>query len=268
MITRIYLIILLTAFGKMALCQEEQDTARLLNEFRKVMSFNIQPYIYYNSVTKITSIPIIEVGDTLTETSVFYKNRNDLYYSNGHMDMYLQDSLLIQVNRERKTIWISKVNSENMENRNTLPLKKAELEKMFTRKYNIKKVITSENIPRLTFDTKSMNTGTSISLEYDENKYFPILMEFEISMKQPVTGEILTELRNEGTDVTKIVQKIGNEEYFIRTQKMIVAINGIDITGKKSAQMPLWKEKIDYDGVLGEFVGKGEYSTFEVTKLF
>jgi len=107
-------LILLLVFCQPCFCQEKTDTAAMIKEFKKVMEFTRQPFVYVTTTTTVQSQPVLDAQDTLRTQGVFYKNETDLYYSTGQEEMYLQDSLLVQVNHDRKTIWISRNDAKKL----------------------------------------------------------------------------------------------------------------------------------------------------------
>jgi len=54
-----YLFVLLIALGQKAYSQRSSDTAALVKEFTKVMAFTVQPYLYYTTVTKMDTRPLM-----------------------------------------------------------------------------------------------------------------------------------------------------------------------------------------------------------------
>lgn len=259
--------------GKIAFAQASSDTAEMINEFRKVMSFSIQPYLFFRAIIKTNARPVIQQQDTLSLNGVFYKNQKDMYYSNGWEQVYLQDSFMIQINPERKSIWISKVDVMSKNRMNILPLSDNQLRDLIRKKYTIEKITSGDMISVLDFETKEKTAGpaiiaTGIKLRYFVKDYLPVSMEVEMRMQQPLNGELLAELKNESINDTALVQIIGDTKYLVRRQSTSVAFSEINNTKAQAIKMPSWKEILDYQKATGEFTAKGVYKDYEVTKTF
>lgn len=268
---RILIGCILIAITQHGFCQT--DTAALVDEFRKIISFSDQPLVYYNTVTKLTASPIMLPEDTLTLAGVYYKNDNLIYSDNGRDETYVQDSLLFRVSKARKSIWINKAASATGEENASDPFNNNNMEVLFQKKYSIKKNVLGNGNNMISFDTRpdTLDPGglnTSITLEYTSKNSLPIRLEMEMRIKQPASEELEDALKKEGINTAKVMQRIDGKEYFIRIQKMSIAFSGVDYSKEKLKVIPLWNERIDYDKTSGEFRGKGIYSGYEIAKMF
>ena len=266
-----FLFILLT--GQLSYGQSETDTALLLKEFNKVMSFTIQPYVYYKSITKLDADPVIQSQDTIHMSGVFYKNLNDLYFGNGLETIYLQDSLMIQINNKRKSIWISKVDVSTKDNMNVLPISNKAFQEIFKKNYAIKKLMVNDSTGRLNFQTiktpGALNNITSnIDLEFSEKTILPSLMKMQIIMSEVAGDDLLTALKNESVDVKPLIQTIDGVNYFIRKQQATIIFETIDNTKEKAMQMPSWKTVLSFNSQAMDYTGIGKYADYEITKTF
>lgn len=252
-------------------CQSGKDTAVLIKEFNKVMSFSVQPNLYYTTTTKMNSIPVIESKDTMSIKGTFYKRGNNLYYHSGEQEACVEDSLVVQIDHGRKMIWISRVDMESREKMNTAPLNNKNLQGLFQENYTISKSMIDNSIARMNFETKqersTAGTTTEIGLEYNAKNYLPVRMDMEVKMKQEAKDEILTALKAEGINEAGLIQTIGGVKYIVRKQKISILFSGIDTSPEKVLQMPSWKDKLEYLAG-GEFAGKGVYKEYEVVKTF
>jgi hypothetical protein len=156
---------------------------------------------------------------------------------------------------------------------NSIPLTNKDMQALFRKKYTITKTTIDGNTDRLNFETKqyfdSVSTAmVNIGLQYSGKKFIPQLLEMDVQMKQLLADEQVQQLKNQGANTDQVIQKIGNDNYFIREQKVTVAFSDIDNSKEKAMQMPSWKNKLNYDSVSNEFSGKGIYSDYEITKTF
>lgn len=250
-----------------------QDTTAMLKEFSKVMSFSVQPYLHYTSITKMEASPVMQPQDTITIKGEFYKNETNLYLSNQKEDMFMEDSFFVQINHERKSIWISKVDMETKEKMNILPLGNKDLQELFSKNYSISKMVIDERSSRLNFETKQYFDSVSVAvvnidLQYSGKSFLPELLQMNVNMKQQIPDEQIQQLKDQGTDTRQLIQKIGNSNYLVRNQRVKVTFENIDNTKEKAMQIPSWKEKLNYNLIENEFSGKGVYSDYEVIKIF
>jgi len=253
--------------------QPLQDTAAMVKEFRKVMNFALQPYVYYTTVTNISSDPIIEATDTLHTNGIFYKNNTDIYYENGPETVYLQDSLLIQVNHERKTIWVSRVDMASKERLNTMPVGNKQLQEIMRKNYSMNTSVTDSNTNRLHFETRqrvgqSGVVSNRINLDYTASDHLPNAMEIEMHMQQPADEDMISQIKAQGVDDSKLIQLINGAKYLVRMQKLQMVFGAIDFSKEKAAQMPLWKEVITFNPAEQQYTGKAALTGYEVTKTF
>jgi hypothetical protein len=253
--------------------QSNKDTTAMIKEFNKVMSFALQPYLHYTTITHMDALPVLEERDTARIYGIFFKNETNLYYKNGQDEIYLQDSLLVQINDNQKTIWIRKVDMSTRDNLNVSPLGNKKMQDLFRKGYTIGKSIIDDSRMRMNFEAKQpVGTGagitTQIGLEYQRDSYQPLLMDMNIKMQEPASDELLAALKTEGINDDRLVQVIDGNKYVIRKQQVSISFSGIDTSKEKAMQMPDWKTKLQYNESNGEFVGKGTYSEYEITKTF
>jgi hypothetical protein len=268
-----YLLIAAMLSCNFVCAQSAEDTSALIREFSKVMSFTAQPYLYYSTTTKMSAEPVIESMDTLHVTGEFYKNNTEIYSSNKREEMYLQDSFMVEINNDRKTIWIRKVDVSTKENLNLLPLNTKEMLENFTKNYIIHKEKTAGGISRLNFEGRKPEYSTSatttfISIEYSEKTWLPSLIEIVIEFKQPADEEMIEAIRAEGLDETKLVKTIAGVKQVWRKQVVRIDFTTIDHDKEKTAKIPSYKNKVDLDPNTMEFTGKGQYRDYEITKTF
>jgi hypothetical protein len=251
-----------------------QDTTAMLRDFNKVMSFSVQPYLHYTSVTKMEASPVMQPQDTVTMLGEFYKNQTNLYLNNQREEMFLEDSFFIQINHDRKSIWISKMDVDTKDKMNIMPLNDKNLREMFRKNFVISKTTVNEKTERLNFETKQYFDSVSvvivnIGLQYSGKNFMPQLMDMQVKMKQHIPDQQIQMLKGQGTDTRQAIQKIDGINYLIRNQRVTVIFKNIDNTKEKAMQMPSWKDKLNYNAADNEFTAKGTmYSDYEITKTF
>lgn len=241
------LTIIVIGIASISYCQKA-DTLSLVSDLNKVMSFAVKPYLYYRTVIKNESIPVLQTTDTLTLHGLFYKNTTDIYYGTEHDEMYLIDSLLYRVNHPRKSVWISKVNVNSKENLDVLPLSKSLNKEALIKNYTIKRTVVDKNTLRFDLSPKrKSNTETFIVLEYDPKTDLPKLLQVEIRAKEPVDDEAITSLQSDSINVSSLIKEIDNKKFMVRTQRISVRFLEISNSKEKASQMPVFKEYASYE---------------------
>lgn len=267
---KIIIIFLLFFGGRSA---KAQDTAALIKEFNKVMSFAVQPYVYFKTDTRMEADPVVQKEDTINMTGVFYKNGTEVYSRNGGDEMFLEDSLWIQIDHENKKIMISRVNLETKGNINLLPLDKKKMQDMLREGFTITKTIESNGIAGFTFENRQLQDSvldvrTRINVQYSTKEYFPTLLSMDASFKKRTDPETLEQLKNEGINLRGIAVNEQGIDYLVRHQKFTIRFERPEFSKELSSRIPLWQERLNFNSLTGEFSGKGEFRDFEITKTF
>ena len=264
---------LLLLFPALAYCQQETDTAALIMEYNKVMSFTAQPYIHYTTLTKLSANPVLQSQDTASLIGEFFKNNTDLYSNNVKEEMYMQDSLMVSISNDRKTIWLNKVDVDTKDRMNVITPFGKEVQEIMRRNYTISKSSPDGNTSRIVFETRRPQTGaavgnTRITIDYDSKTYLPRNINIDISMKEPADEETIASLKEEEVDEKKLVKEINGLKYLVRSQSMYIQFTAIKNDKENVMQMPSYDSCLDYNAVTQEFTGKGKYKDYEITKLF
>ncbi len=249
----------------------QTDTNNIINDFAKVMGFASQSDIFYNTNIKMFSVPVMQTQDTMNFSGIFYKKGESVYAQSGNEETFLQDGFLIKINKERKSIWISKTDENIIEELTQKKITKQVIE-LFRNRYNIEKTL-SGSVANISFDTKSVEDysnsyKTRISLQYDIKDYLPKSIEIEMILKEEADDELKAALISEGINVESLSQKIDGKEFFVRTQKMTLSFDNISTKSSIVQTIPSWKSYIKYDESKRNFIGIGMYSEYEITKLF
>lgn len=256
-----------------AYCQSARDTVLLIEEFEKVISFTAQPYLHYVTLTKLDANPVLQPQDTAHLKGEFYKNNTEIYSNNANEEMYLQDSLMVKINHDRKTIWINKVDASFKEKMNTMPVVTHEMQGMLIKNYTISGTRIDAVTSRIDFEPRraegsTSNTLTTIAITYHSQTYLPQSIVITINLKQPVDEEILAALKEQEAEEQKMVQEVEGIKYIMRRQSMQTTFIRIENEKEKMASLPLYTSCISYDKITAEYKGIGKYEAYEITKLF
>jgi hypothetical protein len=263
----------------MHLCMQAQpaakgDTAAMIKNYNKVMAFAVQPYLYYSSTTKMSATPIMQPEDTMTIKAEYYKNETNLYSSNAKEIIYMEDSFYIEINHDRKSIWISKVDVESKKKMNLLPLDRKEMQDLFRKSYTISEKKVDKTSTQLNFESVQSEDSisfitTKIAIQYETNSYLPQSFIMGVQAKQQVSEENIEMLKQQGTDIKELVKTIDSVRYMIRSQKMTMTFDRIDYSKEKVIQMPSWKTIFAYDVVKNEFIVLDKkYKEYELVKTY
>lgn len=265
----VLLLLLLTA-QVTTYCQSSTDTATLIKQFNKVMSFTAQQYLHYTTITKLSANPVLQPQDTTTINGEFFKNNTEIYSNNGSEEMYMQDSLLVQINNDRKTIWLSKVDVSSKEKMNVAPVGSKEMQSILRRDFLISQSVINSNTNKVNFETRRPKEGakTAIAMEYNPVTSLPKNILITVSLQQPVDEETLASLKEQQIDDKKLLQEIDGTKYLVRNQQMSITYTAIDSDKEKLAQMPLYNSFIEYNGTTKEFTAIGKYKDYEITRMF
>jgi hypothetical protein len=267
-----FLILLFLALAGHA--QHASDTAAAIRQLDKVMSFATQPYLYYNTVTTLRYGPMAggrDSGSTLH--SRFFKVGDDLYYGNEVEETFLQDSLLIRVNHNRKAIILSKVDITTKKNLDLLPLSRQTVRKMFRQQFTISQPETEGDTGRIVMHSHERMVmralaGTDIEVLYDKATSLPTLLKTTYRIRQEPSEEMVSTLQNRGYDMTKMATEDNGGKSLIITETAAIRFYSIGMEKDKAMTMPSWKEEILFDNASGTFMGKGACAGYEVMKTF
>ena len=271
-IIRITTIILLTFLTQKAKCQTDTSIATIATDYGKVMAFTKQPYLHYNTVTTMHSMPVFEAKDTATLQGEFFKYLDNFYSNNGLEEVYVQDSFLVSVNHERKSIWISKIDMASKKKMDLSPASNMQMQALLLKNYTSTQKVLNDSTSRLDFSAKEKNNSkaisTSLKLEYNSKSLLPTILEIKAKVRQPAEDEILAAINNEHVDSNKIYEVIDGINFLVRTQEMHVEFSDINYAETIAIKMPSWKTVLVYDTTLNEFIATLSYTGYEVTLTF
>jgi len=268
-INNLFLLAVLLVFFNSADGQTA-DTTALVENFNKVMSFTNHLYLHYNTFTKMVSDPVIQSEDTLSFNGEFYKYKNDFYCNSGQEEVFIEDSLMIRVNHQRKEIWISKMDTTTKNRAGASPIGSMDILKKIKDNYAISDVQKDTDFATIQLSKTQINTPqtTMIAITYDKKTFLPLTMELKLKLDQRVDDDEINSLKEEGIQQNKLIKTIDKEKYLSRQQGIIISFKDINTTIEKAKEIPSWKEVLGYNFSTGEFIGKGRCSDYEITKTF
>ncbi|MDR3715179.1 MAG: hypothetical protein P4L51_20385 [Puia sp.] len=271
--SRKYLLVILLAASRLANAQRPADTTALIDEFDKVLSFAVQPYVYYTSVTSLHSGPMIAGKDSATVLrNNFYKVNDDLYYGNDKQETYLQDSLLVQIDHQRKTIQLRKVDVATKKRMDILPLKRGEVQKMLRRQYELVGMPgegdTGRILVRSREGVRTTGVSTEMALQYSKRSYLPRFLEMSLRTRQPGSEQMEGALRSQGFDISRMVSEKEGSRSLVITQTVSIQFGEISLDREKALNMPSWKDKVNYDPASNGFSGVGACTGYEMIRTF
>ncbi|MFC4262079.1 hypothetical protein ACFOWM_04260 [Ferruginibacter yonginensis] len=254
-------------------CKAQNDTAAIIKDFNKVVAFFEKPFVYYTCTSYLTAQPVLVASDTMRSNSVFYKSAQSYYLQQLQQEYYIQDSFMIEINNDKKTIWVSKIDEGSKQKLSILPLSNKDLQAVIRNNYAIAQQKLDAQHQKITFDMKDeyaayTSTKMNISLTYDSRTYLPNAFELNVQFKKSIDDEGIQQLRDDGLDTQQLVQQIGDNKFLLRTQQMKVIFNTIAFEKNTVAAIPDWTTVLTFQQNENSFIAKGKYSSYEITQTF
>ena len=273
MSNKIFGFLVLLISSQAGTAQRPVDTAAVIGEFNEVMAFAVQPYLHYASLTMLHTDAMVGPADTGSVLhGEFYKYGDEVYYGNEREETFLQDSLMIRVNHDRKSIWISKVDVSTKKNMDVLPLKNVDRQKLLRDRYTISKMPERGDTESIVIRPQpgrvgGLSAGKEMLIEYTREK-IPLLMKVTLQARQPASPQAIQVLQAKGFKVKEMMEDDNGIPALVITQTMTVRFEVVEATKEKAMSMPRWKDRIGYDPVSGMYSGKDGYVDYHVIKTF
>ena len=269
---QIIFLLIIVLLANCVLGQSKKDTSEILNEIRQVMSFSDKPILYYEIETTINSEPVLNENDTLKVTGIVLKNGKQLYYQNGDDEVLVFDSIMFKISNKRKSIWILKLNEfQQQEISNALP-GQIDLFNKFRENYIVEKeLIPLTKQVKVIFYPKANNQtgiGTKTIIYYDSDKKLPLKLQMEIVLKEDATQDLMEMFAEEGINAKNMIEVENGKSIVIRKQLITIAIKNISFDKNSLMVMPSQYNYITSSYEAEEPEGAGNYSDYEIRKLF
>ena len=274
MLRSLSILFLLSVTSQGLYAQADEDTSAVIREFDNLMAFATQPHLHYSFVLALHSGPMLPPADTgQILHGNFYKSGDDLYYGTEQDETYLQDSLMIVVDRRREMIQINRVDVATKKNMDLLPLAKKKRQKLFRNEYTISKMPDQGDTGTMVMRSHPIRTGARITTaeiltQYSKSGQVPLLMRLTTEVRQQQSPQILQMLRTSGYDVQQMSVDQGGIRSLLVSSTMSMRYGTMDTTEATAQRMPWWKDRIAYDPRTGNFSGKGECRGYRVIKTF
>lgn len=254
--------------------QADEDTSAVIREFDNLMAFATQPHLHYSFVLALHSGPMLPPADTgQILHGNFYKSGDDLYYGTEQGETYLEDSLMIEVDRRREMILIHKVDVATKKNMDLLPLAKKKRQKLFRNEYTITKMPDQGDTGAMVMRSRPIRTGAQVTTaeiltQYSKSGQVPLLMRLTTELQQQQSPQVIQMLKTSGYDVQQMSVEQGGVRSLLVRNTISMRYGAMDTTEATARRMPWWKDRITYDPRSGNFSGKGEYGRYRVIKTF
>jgi hypothetical protein len=274
----ILLPVLFCLFAYQGMGQRGTDTATMIKEFNAVMAFSVKPYLHYNSTLSLRSIPQMSAADSVPSlNNDFYKSGEDMYNGNAREELYLQDSLLVQISHARKAIQISKLDPATRKKVDLLPLKSLNARKLMQQHYLIEMVPDQGDTACMVIRSKTAaNMGVAsnadMSVWYFRSSLLPIRIEVSVKSQRPVDEQTIARLRttsgSNGIDIAPFIVEKDGVRWLNLSQVASVRFGSIEEGKVVAAHMPQWQTKLGYDPGSGVWKGIGTCDGYEIMKTF
>ncbi len=252
------------------------DTAALVKTYTQVMSFSKQPYLHYTSITKLSATVILQPEDTMSTLGDYYIKEAEMYSNNSTDEVYVQDSLMVQISNTRRTIWISKipVGRKQEQMASSVDGKGVkEIQQLLQKNYVLSQKNINKNTSSISFESHVKNDTSNkpynaIILTYNPTNNLPKSILIIATIQYPANEEAMASIQEQGINSSKILKEINGVKILERTQQMIVTFTNIEAGKDKVMAMPRYAACITYDAVKAMYVAIGKHKDYEVTKLF
>jgi hypothetical protein len=270
----IYIQVLLVLMAYAVSAQKRGDTIAIIKDFNQVMAFSVQSYLHYSSVISLRSGPM---ADTVKGSSVLhnecYKVQDDLYYGNEQEEIFLQDSLMVRISHSRKSIQLSKVDMATKKRMDILPLKRTDMQKMLRERCTLSRLSDEGDAGQILISTHEKQTpqgfvSSDMRVVYDRGSHLPLKMEVSMHLRNEENEQMKNVLKVNGFDVVKMASEKDGKKSLSMTQTASVSFGEIETTKEKATQMPLWRDRVDYDDHSKNYSGRGRCEGYEVIKTF
>jgi hypothetical protein len=269
----VILVLMLGAVSP-AEAQHVRDTISVIRDFNDVMAFTVQPYVYFSSTTSLITGPMRNGRDSVTRLhGKFYKCGEDMYYGTEAEELFVQDSLMIQIDHHRKAIMIRRIDMATKKNIDLLPLKKPDLQKLLRGHYLIGEtpaggdtaVISIRSQPGMVL---MQGRSSEMRVEFIKDTHLPLIMEVIMGIRQDGSEQTRNLLKKQGFNVEKMKDSLNGARFFVMNETAAVRFDEVAMTREQAMQMPLWTERLAYDRTAGQFRGTGDCAGYAVTKTF
>lgn len=251
--------------------QAQTDSIEILNNFTKVMSFAQQPFVTYQMDMNIKSSP--DLSKTVSShKGVYKKNGTSVYFNNGIEEILVKDSLMLRVNHDRKSIWVSKMNKEQLNNLTGGTPDINQIAALMQKRYKVSQSAENEFENKIILETENnVYEGQSVKMfvRYNNLNKTPSQIQFEFGTKEELTDELMAMIKeSDAIDPTNLIVKEGGIQYIQFKQIIETNIKNISFELADVSVMPVWNEYIIIDQEKGEMTGAKQFSAYEVTRLY
>ena len=154
-----------------------------------------------------------------------------------------------------------------------LPLKKMDQQKLLRSHYTICKMPDEGDTESIVIRSQAardvgQSGGQEMLMEYTKQGHLPLLMRIAVRIREQASDQMANMLKSSGFDVQQMKEDLGGQQSLVMTQTASVRFGAIETTKEAAMQMPLWKDKLSYDPVSGNYSGKGNLSGYRIIKTF
>ncbi|HET6255010.1 MAG TPA: hypothetical protein VFE32_13095 [Puia sp.] len=268
------LLMTLVAAGGRASAQHVRDTMAVIRDFNDIMAFAVQPYVYYSSTTSMMTGPMRNGRDSVIRLhGKFYKVGDDMYYGTEAEELFVQDSLMIRIDHERKAITVQRIDMATKKDLDLLPLKGADRQRLLRGRYLISELPEGGDTGVIVIRTQASRLGIQVQgaemrVEFRKGSHLPLLMQVTVHIRQDGSEQVREALKGEGYNVERMQGNFNGMPCLVMEHTAAVRFDNISMDREQAQQMPLWTAKLVYDRATGEWTGAGDCAGYTVTKLF
>jgi hypothetical protein len=250
--------------------QEPAQLEGLIKKFAAILAFQEQENVYYTTETRTVETPFDPDKDSIPREGIFYKNGHCMYAGTGMDELFIEDSLTVQINHGTTTIWIDKLGKKDKEPMNGLSLTSKEITRMIAKGFT-GTISTSPDGSAVIHlatrppDFSGAGTSTAIALEYWESTGLPKSITVNIVRQQLADSLTVQAIKMEGRPYGELIKEIRGVEYLVTSHQIKVRFTKIEINQQSGRDIPTYRDKVIYNPATRKFSGVGIYSDYEIT---
>lgn len=250
--------------------QSPKDTLAWIEDVQKVMSFLDRPKVAYHADLRLSSTPVLDSQDTLASTADYFKDGSTFSYRSDIEEVYQEDSLLVEVNHQRKSIWLSR--SGNGTAQSVSGGFGQKVRAMLAQRYSVQREQRGENTIVMTILPKVVNTASpyrsKMVLEYDRQSELPRRIDITISMEAQASDEMIEDFKARGVAVESMLREVNGDHYLVREQTMSLRFGKITELDSELQKAPKLAGRVKQNPATGAFMGVGTIQDYEITQTF
>lgn len=253
--------------------QKSADTTDLIAELGDVLAYSRRPDIRLLTETKLSASPILYPTDTAFLKGEFARFEGRIYSSNGNDELFVEDSIMVQVNKERKSIWLTKINPDLYSgdyqfNKIDKSVLKGIRDGRLIRKSAIDNKRSKFTVEDKQDTIQAASVFNKLEVLYNNQTKLPEKILITVSMQENLDDNMREIISEECLDSTALIKSFNGKRVVVRQQTMEIKFSSVENYNPKNKNCPLRSAVVQYNAVKDQYMAIGVYRDYEVRKLF